>query len=177
MNARWQNHWLGPSRIENFLYESGSGSMSFEFDDDETPLPRLESAVALDERNVAVVWRGGHSQVIDVSPALASRRIFLQLRTDDELFRTLRVNEDGNAIEWDDGAELTAIWLERLAPSSLENAEFRDAMAELGYSLDGMAARLGLSRRLIADYHKDKPIPETVGLAVRYLVDRQRKAG
>ena len=30
---------------------------------------------------------------------------------------------------------------------------------------------------LIADYRKDKPIPETVGLAVRYLVDQQRKAG
>lgn len=150
--------------------------MSFEFDDDK-PLPRLQSARALDGRNVEVVWRDGRSQAIDVSPALASRRIFLQLRTDDELFKTLRVNEDGNAIEWADGAELTALWLERLAPASLENAEFRNAMDELGYSLDGMAARLGLSRRLIADYRKDKPIPETVGLAVRYLVDRQRKAG
>ena len=90
-------------------------------------------------------------QVIDIAPALASRRVFLRLRTDDELFRTLRVNEDGNAIEWEDGAELTAIWLERLAPSSLENTEFRAAMEELGYSLDGMAARLGLSRRLIAE--------------------------
>ena len=88
----------------------------------------------------------------------------------------MRVNEDGNAVEWDDGAELTAIWIERLAPTSLQNEEFRAAMDQLGYSLDGMASRLGLSRRLIASYRKDKPIPETVGLAIRYLIDKERRA-
>jgi hypothetical protein len=144
--------------------------------DDDVPLPRIDSAEALDGRKVKVTWRDGMSQVVDISPALASRRIFLQLRTDDELFRTLQVNEDGNAIEWDDGAELSAMWIERIAPTSLKNDEFRDAMDRLGFTLDGMASRLGLSRRLIASYRKDKPIPETVGLAVRYLVDKDRKA-
>ena len=145
--------------------------------DDDAPLPRIEAAEALDGRNVRVTWRDGTSQVVDITPALASRRIFLRLRTDEALFHSLRVNEDGNAIEWDDGAELTAIWIERLAPTSLQNEEFRHAMDELGYSLDGMASRLGLSRRLIASYRKDKPIPETVGLAVRYLIDKERRAG
>jgi hypothetical protein len=145
-------------------------------DFEEAPLPRIDTAEPLDGRKVRVTWRDGSSQDIDISAALASRRIFLRLRTDDALFRTLRVNEDGNAIEWDDGAELTAIWIERLAPSSLKNDEFREAMDRLGFSLDGMASRLGLSRRLIASYRKDKPIPETVGLAVRYLIDKQRKA-
>jgi hypothetical protein len=145
-------------------------------DDDEEVLPRIASAKALDGRNIQVVWRDGTSQTVDVSPALASRRLFLRLRSDDELFRSLRVNEEGNAIEWDDGAELTAIWIERLMPTSLRNDEFREAMDRLGFSLDGMASRLGLSRRLIASYRKDKPIPETVGLAVRYLIDKQRKA-
>lgn len=143
---------------------------------EEAPLPRIESAEALDERRVRVVWRGGLAQDIDIAPALSSRRLFLRLRTDDALFRTLRVNEDGNAIEWADGAELTAIWLERLAPTALANTEFRAAMDTLGFTLDGMAARLGLSRRLIADYRRDKPIPETVGLAVRYLIEHQKKA-
>jgi hypothetical protein len=145
-------------------------------DDDDIPLPRLASVEALDGRKIRVTWRDGRSQVVDISPALASRRIFLQLRTDDELFRTVRVNEDGVAIEWDDGAELTAMWIERLVPTSLGNDEFRDAMDQLGFSLEGMASRLGLSRRLIASYRKDKPIPETVGLAVRYLVDKQKQA-
>ena len=145
--------------------------------DDEAPLPRIESAAALDARKILVAWRGGGREIVDVAPALSSKRIFIQLRTDDALFRTLRVNEDGNAVEWADGAELSAIWIERLAPSTIGNEEFRLAMDELGFSLDGMAARLGLSRRLIADYRKDKPIPQTVGLAVRYLIDQQRKAG
>lgn len=145
--------------------------------DTEAPLPRIESASPLDGRKVSVVWQGGGREVVDVTPALASKRIFIRLRTDDEFFRSLRVNEDGNAIEWSDGAELSAIWLERLAPSTIANDEFRRAMDELGFTLDGMAARLGLSRRLIADYRKDKPIPQTVGLAVRYLIDQQKKAG
>lgn len=145
-------------------------------EDEDDVLPRIESAKPLEGRNVEVTWRGGTTQIIDVRPALASRRLFLRLRADDELFNTLKVNEDGNAIEWDDGAELTAIWIERLAPTALKNEEFRDAMDQLGFSLDGMASRLGLSRRLIASYRKDKPIPEAVGLAVRYLVDKQRKA-
>lgn len=146
-------------------------------EDSDDPLPRIDAAEPLEGRQVRVVWRDGTSQVVDISPALASRRVFLRLRTDDQLFRTLRVNEDGNAIEWDDGAELTAMWIERLAPSSLKNEEFRDAMDQLGFTLDGMASRLGLSRRLIASYRKDKPIPETVGLAVRYLIDKERRAG
>lgn len=145
-------------------------------DDDDIPLPRIDSAEPVEGRKIKVTWRDGTSQVVDIGPALASRRLFLQLRTDDDLFRTLRVNEDGNAIEWDDGAELTAMWIERLAPTSLGNEEFREAMDHLGFSLDGMASRLGLSRRLIASYRKDKPIPETVGLAVRYLIDKERKA-
>ena len=144
--------------------------------EDEAPLPRIESAEPLDGRRVRIVWRGGVSQEIDTTPALSSRRIFLELRTNDALFRSLKVNEDGNAIEWPDGAELSAIWLERLAPTSLANTDFRAAMEELGYSLDGMAARLGLSRRLIADYRRDKPIPETVGLAIRYLIEHQKRA-
>lgn len=145
--------------------------------DDDALLPRIEAAEALDGRKVRVIWRDGTSREVDISPALASRRIFLRLRTDDDLFHTLRVNEDGNAIEWEDGAELTAIWIERLSPTSLQNEEFRDAMDKLGYTLDGMASRLGLSRRLIASYRKDKPIPETVGLAVRYLIDKETRAG
>lgn len=148
-----------------------------ELDNGDSPLPRIESVRALSGRQVEVEWRGGGTEIIDVSPALASKRLFLRLRTDDELFRTMQVNEDGNAIEWADGSELTAIWLERLAPSTIDNHEFRSAMDELGFSLDGMAARLRISRRLVADYRKDKPIPPTVSLAVRYLIEHSRRAG
>jgi hypothetical protein len=35
---------------------------------------------------------------------------------------------------------------------------------------------LGVSRRLIADYRKNKPIPRLVALATRYLLERRRAA-
>jgi hypothetical protein len=100
--------------------------------------------------------------------------IFLALRTDDALFHTLKVNEYGNAIEWDDGAELTAIWIRRMVPADFDNGEFRAAMETLGLSLDGMAAALEISRRQIASYRKDKPIPRHIALATKYLVEHRR---
>jgi hypothetical protein len=141
------------------------------------PLPRIEQAEPLSGRNVRLLWRGrSEPTVVDIAPALANLRIFKRLRTDDGLFRQLAVNEDGNALEWPDGAELSAVWIERLAEAALDNAQFREAMDEMHMSLDGMAAHLGVSRRLIADYRKDKPIPRLVALATRYLLERRRAA-
>jgi len=79
-------------------------------------------------------------------------------------------------VVWEDGSELSATWLYELSePAFLTNAEFRSAMDRLHMSLDGMAMRLGIARRLVAEYRKDKPIPRTVALATRHLVDRHRR--
>jgi len=40
-------------------------------------------------------------------------------------------------------------------------------------SLDGMAIALDISRRQVASYRKDKPIPRHIALAARYLVEHQ----
>jgi len=142
-----------------------------------SPLPRIAGAAAQDRRFAEITWADGSVQVIDLAPALSSHRAFIRLRSDDRLFRTLKVSEFGDSVVWDDGSELSAVWVRDLADSGLENAEFRDAMDKLSMSLDGMAARLGIARRLVADYRKDKPIPKTVALAVKYLVEHQRKTG
>ena len=149
-------------------------------DDDEiievgAPLPRIDRAEPLDCRRIRLWWRGIDPPVeIDVAPALIARRIFSPLRENDELFRLFKVSELGDCLEWPGEIELSALWLERLAEASLDNGEFRDAMDEMKMSLDGMAAYLGLSRRLIASYRKDKPIPKTVALATRHLLDQRR---
>lgn len=75
-----------------------------------------------------------------------------------------------NALEWADGSELSAVWIEELALGSLDNAEFRAAMERMNMSLDGMAGYLGIARRLVASYRKDKHIPRHVALATRYLL-------
>lgn len=140
------------------------------------PLPRISSVDLLEARQVRIDWAGGASRVIDLMPALASHRAFIALRSDDELFRTVRVNEDGNALEWADGAELSAEWVERLPSCVMANSEFRNAMDDLRMSLDGMAAALQISRRMIAQYRKDKPIPRHIAYATRYLTRHQAEA-
>jgi hypothetical protein len=139
-------------------------------------LPRIATAVPLDNRRVRITWKTGETQEIDLSPALLSHRGFVRLRTDDELYRTMRVDEYGDALVWADGVELNADWIKRLAPFSLSNKEFREAMDDLQMSLDGMAVRLGIARRLIAEYRKDRPIPPYIALATRQLVEVEKKA-
>lgn len=134
------------------------------------PLPRIVAAKPLSARNASIEWKGGGTVVVDLGPAFVTLKVFRSLRTDDALFQTMKVDEYGDALIWQDGTELSASWVEELAWASMENAEFRDAMDQLRLTLDGMAARLGIARRLIADYRKDKPIPKVIALATRYLL-------
>lgn len=143
-----------------------------------TPLPRIGHVEVLDARRLRVTWRSGETNDVDVAPALLSHRLFVDLRSNDELFRTASKDEYGDAVVWSDGSELAATWLYELAePAELTNDEFRSAMESLHMSLDGMAVRLGIARRLVADYRKNRPIPRTVALATRHLVERQRQSG
>ncbi|WP_288193745.1 DUF2442 domain-containing protein [uncultured Phyllobacterium sp.] len=139
------------------------------------PLPRIRDVVPLDGRKVAVTWRSGETKIVDLAPAFASRRVYIPLRENDGLFRTVRVSEYGEAIEWTDELDFSAAWIARLPPVTFDNQEFRTAMDELGMSLDGMAAALEVSRRLIADFRRDKPIPRHIALATRYLVEHHKK--
>ena len=139
-------------------------------------LKKIRSAKWLEARQVRISWRDGEVDQIDLTPVLLSHRGFVALRTDDQLFGTMKVAEYGEALEWADGTELAAAWLQELVPVFYDNERFRRAMDELHMSLDGMAARLGIARRLIAEYRKDRPIPKYVALATEYLLD-QRKVG
>src|SRR6186713_150931 len=92
------------------LPEQRGASMSAEVISVGEPLPRIAGAVPLDGRKVKIMWRSGETSVVDLAPALASRRIYIPLRDNDELFKTLRVSEYGNAIEWDGGLDFSAVW-------------------------------------------------------------------
>lgn len=155
---------------------NGTASMNDDIISVGSPLPRLVKAEALDGRRLRVFWRDGTSKIVDLGPLLESRRIFIPLRQDDALFRKLAVSEEGDAVVWPgDDLECSAVWIEALPSDDFENADFRAAMDQLGMSLDGMAAALEVSRRLVASYRKDKPIPRHIGLATRYLVEHARR--
>lgn len=136
-------------------------------------LPRIAEAVALDGRKIKVTFTNGTSKTVDLTPALESRRFYIPLRDDDALFRSFRISEYADSLEWNDDLDFSALWLEALPSVEFSNEDFRRAMEELGMTLDGMAAALEISRRQIADYRKDKPIPRHIGLATRYLVEHK----
>lgn len=147
-----------------------------EFVDAGSPMPVIRQAEPLENFHVRVEWDDGREEVIDLRPAILSHRAYISLRNDVAAFSAFKVRDRGDSLVWPDGQELSADWIQELAPKELGNDEFRNAMSELRLSLDGMAARLGIARRLVADYRKDRPIPKTVALATRYLLEHRQKA-
>jgi hypothetical protein len=84
----------------------------------------------------------------------------------------MRVNEDGTALMWGEGdgeIELSAVWASTLPAVGMRNAEFRQIMEKLGYTLEGMAKQLDISRRQVASYRDDLPIPNHIAFAARHL--------
>lgn len=157
-----------------FWRRNGAASMSAdEIIRTASPLPRIAAAKPLDGRKVEIVWQDDRRKTVDLASAFASRRVYMPLRDNDQLFRTLRVSDYGDAIEWDGGIDFSAVWIERLPDEDFGNADFRNAMEVLGLSLEGMAAALQVSRRQIAAFRKDKPIPRHIALATRYLLEHQ----
>lgn len=140
------------------------------------PMPAISEATIVSDYLIRVEWRDGRVEEIDVAPAILSHRAFVSLRNDPTAFAAFIVRDRGDSLVWPGGQELSADWIQELAPRELGNEEFRDAMSQLRLSLDGMAARLGIARRLVADYRKDRPIPKTVALATRYLLEHQQRA-
>jgi len=136
------------------------------------PLPKIDDVRALVDFHVETEWQTGQKTVCDLAPVLTSRKIYKDLLSDPRLFGTIAVNEDGNAVIWENGGELSAVWLEELSLSRFSNADFRSIMDEMGLTLDVMAATLEVSRRQIANYRKDKPIPKHIAMATLYLAEK-----
>ena len=58
-------------------------------------LPNIRAIRAGKDRCVVITWRGGAESVIDLRQHLAQYAVFAPLRSDDDLFRTVRVGEWG----------------------------------------------------------------------------------
>lgn len=121
--------------------------------------------------SVLVHWTnpraGRESEIVDLSPVLGAFKAFRRLVEDRALFQTARLSDDGREIIWNDGSELAVSTLVRLANEQMSNADFREFLAEMRFTFDSASAALGLSRRLIAYYAADRPVPRHVALACR----------
>jgi hypothetical protein len=126
-------------------------------------------------RTLRVTWsRGsykGTTTEVDIAPLIYSKKIFAPLRNDPALFQTVHNVERGAAIAWgdDDKIDMAATTVERLADESMTPADFSAFLQRHSLSLDAAAAQLGISRRLVAYYAKERAIPRYIALACAYL--------
>ena len=150
------------------------------FDDDDEVvvvgerLPRLESVAPLDGLNVAVTWEGDirskAREIVDLAPAIHRYKIYAPLRDDCELFRTVHLQQHRFGIAWgQDDLDMGASTIADLADETMTAEDFSDFMERNGLTLDGVAAELGISRRMAAYYRRERRVPRTMALACRYI--------
>lgn len=103
---------------------------------------------------------------MDLTPVIMQYGVFQPLRGDIKLFASVQLGEDGDLLIWDNGRiDMAATTVERLAAESMTNAQFRKFLERHSLTLDAAGAVLGISRRQVAYYAKDRPIPQIVALA------------
>ena len=134
------------------------------------PMPRIAGVRHAHAHVISVTWadglRKGMTENLDLAPIIMQYRIFQPLRTDVELFASVQLGEDGDTLAWDDGRiDMAATTVEWLAAESMTNAQFRSFLDRHGLTLDAAGAVLGISRRQVAYFAKDKPVPRLVALA------------
>jgi hypothetical protein len=133
-------------------------------------LPRMATVQPLSDYVLRVKWaegpRAGRDDLVDVSPAIFSYKVYRPLR-DENLFLTAAIAEDGDAVAWG-GAEdlvMSADTIQSLAQESWTPKEFVDFLTRNRLTQESAAALLGRSRRQIANYVKVGPIPRVIALA------------
>jgi hypothetical protein len=148
------------------------------------PLSRLAAVQPLREHVLKVKWaegpRAGREDLIDVSPAIFSYKIYRPLR-EERLFLTGVIAEDGDAVTWgSDDLTMSADSIASLAQESWTSKEFVDFLNRNKLTQEAAAALLGRSRRQIATYAVSGPIPRVVTLAcygLEMLRRRESAAG
>jgi hypothetical protein len=139
------------------------------------PMPMIESVTPQPGCSILVTWsagrRHGTTSQVNLAPLIYSFKIFAALRDDAALFATVHVVEDGGAIAWgdDDQIDIAATTVENLADEAMTPADFAEFLRRNKLSLDAAAAQLGVSRRLIAYYAKEREIPRYIALACAYI--------
>ena len=138
-------------------------------------LPRM-SAVVADRKplTLRIQWKEGGESRVDVSGLVNTFRVYEPLRASPDLFRKVQLGEFGTDVVWNDVIDMAADTLWRLAQeqsgATMSSDAFRHWRERKGYTLDGAARALGLSRRMVAYYEQGaKPIPRVVALATRAL--------
>jgi hypothetical protein len=139
-------------------------------------LPKLSSVEAGNGRYaVRVTWasgsRAGRTETIDLAPMIFSFKVFKPLRDGAVAFDTVRLGDYGASIVWpgNEDLDIGAEAIEEMAAQAMTNADFSAFLTRNKLTLDAAAAQLGIARRLVAYYVKDREIPRAIALACRQL--------
>jgi hypothetical protein len=109
--------------------------------------------------------RSGRVDLVDVSPAVFSYKVYRPLR-DERLFLTGTIAEEGDAVSWgNEDLILSADTIQSLAQESWSPGEFVEFLTRMKLTQEAAAALLGRSRRQIATYATKGPIPRVITLA------------
>jgi hypothetical protein len=135
------------------------------------PLPRIASVSPHQRWTVTVIWADGDRQVVDLAPVIFTYKFYRPLRTDEALFRSVHILDEGSALAWgaDDAIDMDASTVARLAEEAMEPAEFAEFLARHKLTYEAAAAQLGISRRLVAYYASERRAPRHIALACAYL--------
>jgi hypothetical protein len=131
----------------------------------QSDMPNIRAVRADKGRSLAITWKGGTESIVDVSRHIADYAVFAPLRTDDDLFRSVKVGEWGWCVHWSDEMEISADTLWRLA---LEQgaAWLRAWRQARGMTQAEAAKALGVSLRMWRYYEAGSHLlPKTVRLA------------
>lgn len=140
------------------------------------PLPKLADVAPGPGRfTVAVRWAGGsrvgRTDLVDLAPVIYTFKVFKPLRDGAVPFEGVQLGEWGASVVWPghDDLDIGAETIEELAEAAMTNADFSTFLKRNNLTLDAAAAYLGIARRLVAYYAKERAIPRYIALACREL--------
>lgn len=141
-------------------------------------LPKLASVEPADGSfRVRVTWaegeRAGRTDIVDLAPMIFTFKVFRPLRDGMIPIGAVRLGEWGASIVWDgdDDLDIGAETIEEMAEEVMTNADFAAFLKRNRLTLDAAAAQLGIGRRLVAYYAKERDIPRYIALACKQLDD------
>ena len=122
-------------------------------------LPRIASVAAGKKPlTLRIVWEKGGESGVDVSGIVETFLVYEPLRRSPDLFRQVRVGEFGTDVVWNEGIDMSADTLWRLAQEqaglTMSPDAFKHWRERKAYTLDSAARALGLSRRMVAYYEQ-----------------------
>ncbi|MEQ9334278.1 DUF2442 domain-containing protein [Thalassobaculum sp.] len=127
---------------------------------------------------LAVTWRNGRTEEVDLAPLVFRYRILRPLR-DLGKFRQVSVDEYGNGLSWGDDPDLEVSpeqlreLIEAQCGPRLRTSYFRHWMARRNLRQEDVAGLLNVSKRTVAGYATgsaaiDTPTSLAIGLIVGY---------